>query len=65
MIKMNNRRKLTKHALKKLQDMLHENVDLLNANDFEKLYDIISPSTTSMTGLWRDINVGDLTYILV
>lgn len=62
MINMANSRKLTTRALKELQDILQKNAELLNTCDFEKLYDVIQPSITSM---WYSINVGDLTYILV
>ncbi len=65
MIKLKNR-KLNEAALKYIQDLLQENVELLNANDFEKLYDIIFQSGYSHIGIAdHDKRASNLTYILI
>ena len=56
MTKIDNKRKLDEEVLKKLQDILQENVELLNTYNFKKLYDIFM--TTSVI-------ISELTYLLM
>ena len=65
MIKLKNR-KLNEAALKYIQDLLQENVELLNAYDFEKLYDITVQSGHNYIGVVdNDRRASNLTYVLV
>lgn len=60
MTKIDNKRKLDEIVLKKLQDILQENAELLNAYDFKKLYDVASKSLMNM-----QMYISNLTYLLM
>ena len=60
MTKINNKRKLDEYVLKKLQDILQENKELLNTNDFKKLYNITDKSLMTTS-----IYLSNLTYLLM
>ena len=60
MTKINNKRKLDEETIKKLQDILQANVELLNAYDFKELYNIANKSLMSAS-----IPISNLTYLLV
>lgn len=60
MTKIDNKRKLDEETLKKLQDLLQENADLLNKNDFKKLYNIANKALID-----TQIYISDLTYLLI
>lgn len=55
-------KKLDKYTLEKLYELLSYNVELLNTNNFKKLYDNIYRSSIRIQ---CSINVGDLTYLLL
>ena len=58
MINIDKRRKIDNDTLNKLQNLLQANVELLNAYDFKKLYDVANKSLI-------DVSISDLTYLLV
>ena len=60
MTKIDNKRKLDEETIKKLQDILQANVELLNAYDFKELYNIANKSLMSAS-----ILISNLTYLLV
>ena len=60
MTKINNKRKLDEETIKKLQDILQANVQLLNAYKFKKLYSIANKSLMN-----TPIPISNLTCLLV
>ena len=60
MTKIDNKRKLDEIVLKKLQDILYENAELLNKYNFKELYDIANKSL-----MYTSMYISDLTYLLM
>lgn len=60
MTKIDNKRKLDEIVLKKLQDILQENAELLNTYDFKKLYDVANKSLMNTS-----MYISNLTYLLM
>ena len=60
MTKIDNKRKLDEIVIKKLQDILQENKELLNTYDFKKLYDVANKSLMNTS-----MYISNLTYLLM
>ena len=60
MTKIDNKRKLDEETIKKLQDILQANVELLNAYKFKKLYSIANKSLMN-----TPTPISNLTYLLM
>lgn len=61
MTKIDNKRKLDEIVLKKLQDILQENIQLLNTYDFKKIYDDVANISHMNTSMY----ISNLTYLLM